>query len=72
MISYKRPQAIKSARAEIWQRIEEKGETLEQLIMDPPKKNDGSLTTKGNIETEYEQCKCWNRHNKKHKDQLGN
>jgi len=63
MTSYRRPQNTNSARAEIWRRIEEDGASLLQLLADPPKKNNGTLTSEGNIRTEYQQCQSWKRAN---------
>lgn len=61
MSSYNRPKNPKTARSEIWRRIEEDGASLEQLLADPPKKSNGALTTAGNIHTEFQQCLSWNR-----------
>ena len=63
MTSYRRPQNTNSARAEIWRRIEEDGASLLQLLADPPKKKNGTLTSEGNIRPEYQQCQSWKRAN---------
>ena len=67
MSSYNRTQNPNPARAEIWRRVEEGEASLEQLLTVPPKKRDGSLTTTGNIHTEYQQCLGWNRTNPKNR-----